>query len=98
MILVEFFSTIIIVYYYSKLVKICINIMKQRKQNQNISFCPRGAWQIVVNSALSASPAGEATAPQVRKTFQNTEIVNWRRERDSNPRYLAVHTLSRRAH
>ncbi len=72
--------------------------MKQRKQNQNISFCPRGAWQIVVNSALSASPAGEATAPQVRKTFQNTEIVNWRRERDSNPRYLAVHTLSRRAH
>ena len=55
-------------------------------QNQNISFSPRGAWQIVANSALSASPAGEATAPQVRKTSENSEIVNWRRGRDSNPR------------
>jgi len=47
-------------------------------QNQNISFSPRGAWQIVVNKALSFSPAGETTAPQVRKTSKNSEIVNWR--------------------
>ncbi|MBI2342803.1 MAG: hypothetical protein HYV02_00450 [Deltaproteobacteria bacterium] len=56
-------------------------------QNQNIFFSPRGAWQIVAKSAFSASPAGEATAPQVRKTSENSEIVNWRRGRDSNPRY-----------
>ena len=47
-------------------------------QNQNISFSPRGAWQIVAKSALSASPAGGATAPQVRKSSENSEIVNWR--------------------
>ncbi|MBU1421390.1 zinc ribbon domain-containing protein [Patescibacteria group bacterium] len=55
-------------------------------QNQNISFSPRGAWQTVAKSALSASPAGEATAPQVRKTSENSEIVNWRNGRGSNPR------------
>jgi len=55
-------------------------------QNQNISFSPRGAWQIVANSALSASPTGEATAPRVRKTFENSEIVNWR--------YLLVEILT----
>ena len=55
-------------------------------QNQNISFSPRGAWQIVAKSALSASPAGEATAPQVRKTSKNSEIVNWR--------YLLVEILT----
>ena len=47
-------------------------------QNQNISFSPRGAWQIVAKSALSVPPAGGATAPQVRKTSENSEIVNWR--------------------
>jgi len=47
-------------------------------QNQNISFSPRGAWQTVAKSALSASPTGEATAPQVHKTSKNSEIVNWR--------------------
>jgi ElaB/YqjD/DUF883 family membrane-anchored ribosome-binding protein len=55
-------------------------------QNQNISFSPRKAWQIVAKSALSASPAGEATAPQVRKTSKNSEIVNWR--------YLLVEILT----
>ena len=55
-------------------------------QNQNISFSPRGAWQTLSKSALLASPAGEATAPQVRKTSENSEIVNWRRGWDSNPR------------
>ena len=56
-------------------------------QNQNISFSPRGAWQIVANSALFAR---SATAPQAReetKILQNSEIVNWRRGWDSNPRY-----------
>ncbi|MFH1890232.1 MAG: hypothetical protein ABIJ91_01540 [Candidatus Kuenenbacteria bacterium] len=47
---------------------------------------PRRAWQIVAKSALSASPAGEATAPQVRKTSKNSEIVNWR--------YLLVEILT----
>ena len=36
--------------------------------------------------------AGEATAPQVRKTSKNSEIVNWRRERDLNPRYVYTYT------
>ena len=53
-------------------------------QNQNISFSPRGAWQTLSKSALSASPTGEATAPQVRKTSENSEIVNWRVERDGS--------------
>lgn len=53
-------------------------------QNQAVSFSPRGAWQTVAKSALSASPAGEATAPQVRKTSENSEIVNWRWAEDSN--------------
>lgn len=60
-------------------------------QNQNISFSPRRAWQIVANSTLSVPPAGGATAPQVRKTSENAEIVNWRRGRDSNPRYVFTH-------
>ena len=55
-------------------------------QNQNISFCPRGAWQIVAKSALFAR---SATAPQAReetKIPKIAEIVKWRRGRDSNPR------------
>ena len=64
-------------------------------QNQNISFSPRGAWQIVANSALSASPAGEATAPQVRKTSENSEIVNWRKGWDLNPRCPYGHSSFR---
>jgi len=55
-------------------------------QNQAVFFSPRGAWQIVANSALSASPAGETTALQVRKTSENSEIVNWR--------YLLVEILT----
>ncbi len=61
-------------------------------QNQNISFSPRGAWQIVVNSALFSPPAGGATAPQARKTFRNAEIVKMRWEKDSNPRYPFEHS------
>ena len=32
------------------------------------------------------------------KRGENRKKQNWRRGRDSNPRYLAVHTLSKRAH
>lgn len=36
-------------------------------QNQNISFSPREAWQIVAKSAPFSPPAGGATAPQARE-------------------------------
>jgi hypothetical protein len=55
----------------------CFGFAKTNFQIQN---------QILSNSALSASPAGEATAPQVRKTSENSEIVNWR--------YLLVEILT----
>ncbi len=55
-------------------------------QNQAVSFSPRGAWQIVANRAPFAPPAGGTTAPQAREISKNAEIVNWRREGDSNSR------------
>ena len=43
----------------------------------------------------------EATAGTAKRLFRNMLRINnlfeWRMGRDSNPRYLAVHTLSRRA-
>ncbi len=59
-------------------------------QNQNISFLPRKAWQIVAKSALFSPPAGGATAPQARNnsnTCQISDFQKMRRERDSNPRW-----------
>ena len=55
-------------------------------QNQAVSFSPRGAWQIVANwgSGALRAPAEAQRAEAI--SFQNAEIVNWRRGRDSNPR------------
>ncbi len=54
-------------------------------QNQAVSFSPRGAWQIVANwgSGALRAPAEAQRAEAI--SFQNAEIVNWRRVRDSNP-------------
>ena len=56
-------------------------------QNQNISFSPRGAWQIVVNSNLFAHSATCAELCSARNSAETDKIANWRRERDSNPRF-----------
>jgi len=47
-------------------------------QNQNISFCPRGAWQIVVNSALFAQSATFAELFSARNSAVSDKIANWR--------------------
>ncbi len=67
-------------------------------QNQNISFCPRGAWQIVVNSALFAQSATFAELCSARNSAVSDKIANWRRRRDSNPRGVSPYSLSKRAH
>ena len=48
-------------------------------QNQNISFLPRGAWQILSKSALCARSAPAERRSREANTAQNAEIVNWRR-------------------
>ena len=68
-----------------------------RIKDRTVFFKPRGTWQILSNSALSASPAGEVIAPQVRKTSENSEIVNWRKREDSNLRCLSAYRFSRAA-
>ncbi|MDD3888000.1 MAG: recombinase family protein [Patescibacteria group bacterium] len=49
-------------------------------QNQNISFLPRGAWQILSKSALCARSAPAERRSRKANTAQNAEIVKWRRE------------------
>ena len=67
-------------------------------QNQNISFCPRGAWQILANSALFAQSATSAEQSSAPNSAENAKIVKWRRVRDSNPRYPKAQHLSRVSH
>lgn len=79
------------IYNFSILGGDCLGALRlgRRASRTKVPFCedlPRGAWQTVAKSALSASPVGEATAPQVRKNSENSEIVNWRWGWDSNPR------------
>ena len=56
-------------------------------QNQNISFSPRGAWQILSNSAFFARSATSAELCSASNSAKNDKIVNWRKGRDSNPGY-----------
>ncbi len=58
-------------------------------QNQNISFCPRGAWQIVAKKALFAQSATFAELRSARNSAETDKIANWRWEWDSNPQALA---------
>src|SRR5580698_10679925 len=48
---------------------------------------------------LPLLPSGPGGVHSFRVTRDHKLVVTqvWRRERDSNPRYLAVHTLSKRA-
>ncbi|MCK5320763.1 hypothetical protein KAJ61_05245, partial [Candidatus Parcubacteria bacterium] len=55
-------------------------------QNQNISFSPRGAWQIVAKSGLGAQSAPFAERSSARNSPEILNFKNWRREWDSNPR------------
>ena len=55
-------------------------------QNQNISFLPRGAWQILSKSAPCARSAPAERRSREANIVQNAEIVNWRRGWDLNPR------------
>ncbi len=63
-------------------------------QNQNISFSPRGAWQILSKSALCARSAPAERRSREANNAQNSEIVNWRRGWDSNPRSLSGRRIS----
>src|SRR3989344_5536506 len=47
-------------------------------QNQNISFLPRGAWQILSKSALCACSAPNAARSAANKCPQNLNFINWR--------------------
>src|SRR3989344_2720664 len=55
-------------------------------QNQNISFSPRGAWQILANSAFFARSATSAELCSASNSAKNDKIVNWR--------YLLVEILT----
>ena len=57
-------------------------------QNQNISFLPRGAWQIIINSGLGAQGAPFAELCSADNSPEISNFKNWRRGRDSNPRDL----------
>jgi len=46
-------------------------------QNQNISFCPRGAWQIVVNSAPFVQSTTFAEFCSARNSAVSDKIANW---------------------
>ncbi|MBU3965623.1 recombinase family protein [Patescibacteria group bacterium] len=48
-------------------------------QNQNISFSPRGAWQILSKSALCARSAPAERRSHEANNTQNAEILNWRK-------------------
>ena len=56
-------------------------------QNQELSFSPRGAWQIVANSALFTQSATFAELRSARNSVVSDKIANWRKVRDSNPRF-----------
>ena len=64
-------------------------------QNQNISFSPRGAWQILSKSALCARSAPNAARSAANKCPQNLNFINWRWERDLNPRRALTLTAFR---
>ncbi len=55
-------------------------------QNQNVSFSPRGAWQIVAKWGFGARSAPAERLCREAISSQNDKIVKWRRGRDSNPR------------
>ena len=55
-------------------------------QNQNISFSPRGAWQIVAKWGFGARSAPAERLCREAISPQNDKIPNWRRVWDSNPR------------
>ncbi|RMD51117.1 hypothetical protein D6827_02790 [Candidatus Parcubacteria bacterium] len=47
-------------------------------QNQNISFSPRGAWQIVAKWGFGARSAPAERLCREANNTQNTEFVKWR--------------------
>ena len=47
-------------------------------QNQVVSFSPRGAWQILANSAFFALSATSAELCSASNSAKNDKIVNWR--------------------
>ena len=61
-----------------------------RLSGQKLFLDFKNPFKIIANAEPERSE-GEAT------TLKNAEIVNWRKERDSDPRRLAPYTLSKRA-
>ena len=66
-------------------------------KDRTVLFEPRGAWRTLLDSGFFGGNS-EQTALRADHIFgSETEIQNWRRGRDSNPRSLAGHTHSKRA-
>ncbi len=63
-------------------------------QNQNISFSPRGAWQILAKWGFGARSAPAERLCREAISSQNDEIVKWRRDRDSNPGFHVNETTA----
>ena len=67
-------------------------------KDRTVLFEPRGAWRILAESGFCGGNA-EQTALRADHIFASEpDFVFWRRVRDSNPRCLSAHTLSKRAH
>ncbi len=55
-------------------------------------------WNVEVSDKKIANISFKQPYDMLSKIVNKSDFSLMRRERDSNPRYLAVHTLSRRAH
>ena len=67
-------------------------------KDRTVLFEPRGAWKTLLDSEFGG---GNALVSRLRRdpiSALKSDFVFWRRVRDSNPRYLAVYALSKRAH
>ncbi len=67
-------------------------------KDRTVLFEPRGAWKTLLDSGFGGDSAPVSRLRRDRISGGNSDFKFWRRVRDSNPRYLSVYTLSKRAH
>ena len=67
-------------------------------KDRTVFFEPRSAWRTLSDSGFFGGNSEQTAlrADSLSSPILNSEFL--RRERDSNPRYLAVYSLSKRAH
>src|SRR3989338_902367 len=66
--------------------------------DRTVLFEPRGAWKTLLDSEFGG---GNALVSRLRRdpiSALKSDFVFWRRVRDSNPRWVSPHTISKRAH